>query len=246
MEKSDIEKREEVSGEVGKTLRKIIGGFLPGTHVAESLWSFQNNLYEKRLMGFVESLRSVFEDELGIDLENYNLETEDFIGVLSSTLRSVRETKSEYKVERYRNILVKQVIDPIDDLMVQKYIQLLDDVNEVQLVILDLLRNEHSTWSDIENVKRILVKRSGMDIQEFFDSDTLLINVSNREVEASRDEIDFYIDDLVSRGLITKTQKPASIDNQMGSMSLPKPKFEHKVSRVAEKFLDFLRAYKSE
>lgn len=52
-------------------------------------------------------------------------------------MNKVQSTKSDYKLERYRNILVNHIIDPVQHILTLKYVELLDSINKIQLVILN-------------------------------------------------------------------------------------------------------------
>lgn len=139
MEKTQTEKRSEIVSYTISEIHRIITGFMPGSHVIDSFWNYWGGLKQQRLLDFAESLRTVFESELGKDLENYNFETEDFVDVFDSVINKVLITKSEYKLDIFKSILVNSVKAKSD--LAQTYIDLTNNLNEIQIKILDTLNS---------------------------------------------------------------------------------------------------------
>jgi hypothetical protein len=250
MKKTTEEKTEEIIKEVGNTFRQVAGTFLPVIAIADNLSNFRSRLKQQRLMDFAESLRKVFEEELEINLHNYNFETEDFIDVLDSTLSKVHATKSEQKILHFRNILANYVTRPIDNSLVNKYLDILNEINEVQLVILEKLPHKIDKNTTGVDFMSIVCYMSGLKGQELIDTEFKYkkfdFQLGNQKMEITLHDLDFYVNDLVSKGLIIKSQKKTTIQNEMGSMQIPEPIHLYSVSKTAGNFIQFITRYKKE
>jgi hypothetical protein len=243
MYKSEVEKREEQTVYGLEQFQRMILGFMPGGHVVEGFLNYRSGLKQKRILDFAESLKSVFEDELNLKLDNYNFESVDFVDIFDSVMNKVQLTKSEYKMERYRNILVNHMIDPVQDILTLKYIELLDSINEVQLVIL----NETPTREQIISFKRMITRLSEEEFGNLADSmlenGSAKILISNQPVTIHLDDIDFYINDLVSKGLIDKRteEQVQNVPALGGDLKESYSITTYKVSKTGIKFLNFIR-----
>lgn len=153
MKKSNIERREERVVYGLEQFQKMVLGFMPGGHVIESFLNYRSDLKQKRVLDFSESLKNAFEQELGKDLENYNFENEDFVDLMDSVLTKVQNNRSQFKLDRFKAIIVNSVKERND--LSQVYVNLTESLNEIQVKILDAYeKSEDERKEIIEKIYR--------------------------------------------------------------------------------------------
>jgi hypothetical protein len=116
---------------------KALFGAVPfgGTALNELFFEYNGQLKQKRLNKFVEILSDNFTEESGIKLEN--IKTEDFNDLFESVLRRVVRTKSELKLQRFKDILIKQLINPTEHSELNDhYLELISTLTEEEITIL--------------------------------------------------------------------------------------------------------------
>lgn len=244
MKKNLKETRSEAINHAVTTLRDISLSFMPGGQVVDSFLSFRSKLKEKRLLSFVEQLRKVFELELDFDLVNYNFETEDFVDIMDSILKKVLETKSEIKLIRFRNILAKQIISPIDNLVVNNYVRLVNELNEIELVMLERIPKLDKRFYNGISEKHLLHYITEIEYHKANEalSHGFKIKIGLQEVFVSGRDLSFYINNLVSKGLLSRIQTGTT---RVGDIS-GRNRLEHQyiVTDIGIDFLQFIELYK--
>ena len=91
---------------------KSLFGAIPfgGTALNELFFEYNGQLKQKRLNQFVEILAENFTEDSEINLDN--IKTENFSDLFESVLRRVVQTKSELKLNRFKDILIKELNNP--------------------------------------------------------------------------------------------------------------------------------------
>lgn len=134
MKKTEIQKTVEVGLYTLEQFQKMVTGFIPAGHLIDGSWNFSSGLKQQRLLEFADSLKKVFETELGEDLDKYNFENEDFVDVFDSILKKVQSTKSQSKLNAFKGILLNTVRGKTD--LAQVYIDLTSSLDEKQIEII--------------------------------------------------------------------------------------------------------------
>lgn len=117
----------------------MILGFLPGGHVIDGFLNYRSSLKQKRMIQFSNSLKIIFEKELGESIDEYNFETEDFVDIIDSIFNKVLNTKSEKKLDRFKAIIVNQIKSNSD--LAQVFIDLITKLNDIEVDILYSFQN---------------------------------------------------------------------------------------------------------
>lgn len=138
-----------------EVFQKMVLGFMPGGHVVDEFLNFRGNLKQKRIIDFSESVKIALEEISGKEMDSGCFTTEDFVDVFESLINKVQNTKSLYKIERFRNIMVQQIVDPIESHETLKFVHILDQLQDVDLVIL-LKMKENDDISYRSNFRALL------------------------------------------------------------------------------------------
>lgn len=243
MEKSNKEKGIEKVEHLGNTLRSAFHGIIPGGQVIDGFLNYRSNLKRQRLQNFSEDVQRVFENELDFDLSTYNFETEDFVDVLESILLKVTQTKSELKLIKFRNILAKQIVSPIDNLVVNNYVRLVSELNEIELVLLNRIPKLDKRFSNGISEKHLLHFITEIDINKANDAlnHGFTIKIGLQDVFVNGRDLSFYINNLVSKGLLDRMQTGTKrIGDISGKNGLER---QYLVTDAGIDFLQFIELY---
>lgn len=211
-------------------LVKTVFSFIPAGPILDGLLNYRNILKQKRILDFSESVKKAMEEIEGKELNASNFETEDFVDVMEAVYMRAINTRSVYKLERFRNILVNQIIDSrLETPMFMKYIQLLDQLDDAQIVLLDNFRY----WEG-QKIVSIAVAYLGIEHSKFTGEHVLeqLSQKLNRNVTLSAAE--YYMNELVSLGLIVNSSVSMPI---VGKNS---PHNNYQISNIGKSFLKFI------
>src|SRR5690554_2222725 len=138
---SDKEAKGEI---VRKGFEALVGGLIPGYGVLTSIVNFYADIKRERVLQFLDE----FSIALGAITDKTQEEilaictTEDFIDILDAVIQKVHMTKSELKIERFKNLLLKQVVDPEPDYLMGKYVGLIHELNDIQVCMLKRINNQ--------------------------------------------------------------------------------------------------------
>jgi hypothetical protein len=123
--------------EILTTIGKSLLGIIPygGTALNELIFEYSDTIKQNRLNRFVEILAENFTKESGIEVEN--IKTEDFHDLFESVLRRVVRTKSELKLIRFKDILIRQLTNPSERVELNDhYLDLISNLTEEEITIL--------------------------------------------------------------------------------------------------------------
>jgi hypothetical protein len=239
---------------------KSIFGAIPcgGTALNELFFEYNGRLKQNRLNQFVEILAENFTKDANINLDN--IKTEDFNDLFESVLRRVVQTKSELKLIRFKNILIKELNSPTESVeVIDHYLDLISSLTEEELTI--LYNHRHFTVKFEEEINELNRHQSNLtSLDEKLRKERLVINESEFQkpydelkitYEKKKKHIDsftkykkaefyglpennfmFYKQRLFSKGLL--------IDNRMNRISsLP---FENMgITEFGMEFIDFIK-----
>lgn len=116
---------------------KSIFGVIPygGTLLDELFFEYNGRIKQKRLDHFIEILMENFTEDSHINIEN--IQTEDFNDLFESVLRRVVLTKSELKLQKFKDILINELNSPTKQIeLVELYLDLISDLSEEEISIL--------------------------------------------------------------------------------------------------------------
>ena len=224
-------KEKEIVEHFSEMVKKHSLQFLPGLSLLDDLINFKTDLNKKRVSSFMENFYERIRSEFGADFNFKNLETEGFSDLFQLVLQKVENTKSEFKKERYRDILLLKVKINSDHLLFMKFVELLDKVNEVQIILIkEMAENDRFALG--------VGLHKGYTIMEAYLSRyTNEVNVTGKSLNsyATKDnngEIEFYLLELVSLGLIKE------IPQKITHSGTSSPKYV--VTDICRKFLTFI------
>ncbi len=216
--------------------QKHILKLFPGGEIVEDILNYQSELNKKRTVGFVNDLINKILDEYGNDLSFEDLKNESFSDLLNRVLQKIQNTNSEFKKNRFRDILILKFEIKSEDLLFEKFVDLLDKVNDIQIIILkELSENDQFKFgvgahkgteiikSYIDKIERKVRNRSFIEFLAFYCS------------KDKKSENEFFILELASLGLIKTVPSKGGFDSYQRSQS---PKYMN--TEIGEKFLSFI------
>lgn len=107
-----------------------------GTVLTELAFDFSGRIKQNRLNLFSEKLKSYFESIGEGQVNTENILTEDFHDLFEAILKQIAFTKSERKMERFKNIVVGQIKSPSEFESVERFIEITARLTESQVSIL--------------------------------------------------------------------------------------------------------------
>jgi hypothetical protein len=244
MSKSNIEIRAERAEHLMEKLNSVFLGFIPGGHTAEAFLNYRDELKTKRVLKFLEGFSIALQEiaeEREIDVSVFT--SEDFIDVFDSIIAKVQTTKSNIKIERFKNILLKQTVQNTVDQMMVKYINLLNDLNEIQIILLEILSKEKSAIDFFAIVSKCINKQGFVSMTNV---NTLVeFNLGTVNINIDTDTIQFLLNDLETKGLFNNEVIETSRE-KVGFLSLDKgekiySKKLYKLSSVGIEFLNLIK-----
>ncbi|PWB20655.1 hypothetical protein, partial [Flavobacterium sp. HTF] len=140
--------------EVLVSTAKSIFGNIPfgGSALDELFFEYNGRIKQNRLNNFIQILADYFTKDAEINLDN--IQTENFNDLFESVLRRVVQTKSELKLLRFKDILIKELNNPtIESEVVDHYLDLISTLTEEELRI--LYNHRHFTEEFEEHIDEL-------------------------------------------------------------------------------------------
>lgn len=239
---------------------KSIFGAIPfgGTALNELFFEYNSQIKQKRLNKFVEILAKNFTENSGINLKN--IKTEDFNDLFESVLRKAVQTKSELKLIRFKDILIKELNNPTEQTeLIDLYLNLITSLSEEELVILfhhkDFNNNYENERDSLRELKEKMTKiKSNMKLEtiiiekskyqnDYDDVSNKILEIKNKHkvLEKYRShhfygiteqKFLFYKQRLFSQGLI--------IDSGVGGIGT-RPFQIMSITEFGVEFIDFIK-----
>ena len=180
---------------------KSIFGTIPfaGTAFNELFFEYNGNIKQKRLNKFIEILSEYFSQNEEINIDN--IKTEDFNDLFESVLRRVVRTKSEKKLIRFKDILIKELKKPSEETeIINLYLELISSLTEEEIIILKHHKNFNAEYEDKVDKVNSLRDQINRNI-ELRKSETIIIGQSKYEIkinqlEKERKELNKYLEPL--------------------------------------------------
>ncbi len=152
-------------GEAGVSIIKSLLSAVPyvGTALDEVFFEYRGRIKQKRIEKFIE----IFAELVGsIKQEQFNLDSiksEDFSDFFEALLIQVSKTSSEKKLERFKQLLLKELIDPSPVDYAELYLQILSGLHEKQIIMLsdydDVRGSEYNSAVGERNITEAEVTR---------------------------------------------------------------------------------------
>lgn len=207
MGQSEIEKREQNTLYFWQEIQNYIIGRLPIGPELNLLFRTRQNIKTNRLMDFFESFRQRMEEIYDKPLDSNEICSEEFIDVMESIMIKVQSTKSAYKIERFRDILINQLTSPIDNQLALKYVGIIDDLTDIQMKILECSDLHFNKRLSVTKLNELLHGNSDRPVEK--DMNKIHLPIGGNEILTSQKEIGFYFDELCRTGLLNHfTQLP--------------------------------------
>ncbi|MFT5823465.1 MAG: hypothetical protein ACI8ZM_004726 [Crocinitomix sp.] len=232
------------------SLRKMVMGFIPGSHVAEEFIQFGENLRTARVLDFIDRLKKALEELTEEDLNSENFNSEVLHDIFYTILNKVRLTSSEYKLEKFKNILTNQILEPVhEDFLILKYTEILESLNDIQILILLYMRKNKSFKDSVHLMRSIddreFIKRSLDNSKE-----ECHVKLDKQLFSIPRSDFELYVDDLIGKGLLrnsvdmeTKSKFKSNDFNKVDETSITK---SISISNSGLKFLSFIEIGETE
>lgn len=244
MDNLSKDKAGEVAIFTSETLQKMVLGFMFGGHLIEGVLNFRSNLKQKRILDFAERFKHVLEENLGRELDAKDFENEDFIDVFEVVIDKVQKTRSEYKLERFRNILAKQIIDPSPNREVESYVKLLDELGDVEIIMLSLVEITHPRIVHRCFPQHLSKYNREVPILELGGQTKAFIRIGDEDAPVTDVQIDYLETGLLNKGLLELDVDSEYISDLMkkGTMIEPanQPKDAHHLTEFGRAFLDYI------
>lgn len=123
--------------------------------------SLRNKLKVNRVTNFVEELGEYIES-IDRDLNWKNVDKNDFGDFFEMLLLKVSNTDSKTKIERFKKLLVNQINEPKSIDVIQRYLDLVSDLTENEVLILSHIYQFEEKWHQQNKVKsQLMAKLSG-------------------------------------------------------------------------------------
>ncbi|NGF75751.1 hypothetical protein G5B10_07660 [Fluviicola sp. SGL-29] len=187
--------------------------FIPygGGNVIDAFLNFQGNLKRRRVIEFSESLKNSLEKIADRELHANDFNSEDFVDIMESVYKQVQSTKSKYKLEKFKNILINQIISkPEDYQLTLKYIELVAGLSDIEMIILNFI-NEGRIKSDtiyytMRDICNKLAENERSEHEINVSGIHISVRMSDVELQLSVYDIEFYVLELIKKGLIFRRE----------------------------------------
>lgn len=215
--------------ETGKSVLKGCFGTIPvvGAALDEVAFEYRGRVYQNRLNRFIEALADYMGSVRGEDIDYSRLKSEEFGDIFESIVRRVLLTGSEEKIQRFKKILVQEMMKntkPSD--FKETYLDIVSRINEDQIRILNEYRKAQEKAPDEMIAERGVINGGSAD-------NTPPELSPHRRAEyygLSESEYLFYVQDLVSKSLF--------LDDGMGNLGGYRP---YELLEITPFGIEFLR-----
>lgn len=136
--------------ELFNSMAKSVFSVIPyaGTAITELVFEYNGRIRQNRLNKFVEFLSEGFSNQNELDIEN--IKTEHFNDVFEAVIKRVFTTKSETKLKRFRDIIIKELKSQHSETeLIEIYLELISILSEEEIIIL----NEHRHFDKNYNLE---------------------------------------------------------------------------------------------
>jgi hypothetical protein len=184
--------------EIRVSVLKSIFSVIPygGAALDELFFEYNGRIKQNRLNRFTEILAENFTINTPINIEN--IKTEDFNDLFESVLRRVVQTKSELKLLRFKDILIKELNCPSENVeLIDHYLDLISNLTEEEIKI--MYNHRFFTISYEEEIDEMNSLKDNLNtLEQQMKNETIIINESKfrkpyNEVKIKYDKKKEYI-----------------------------------------------------
>lgn len=216
------------------SIYKSFTGFIPGGHISNELLEHKNRLNQERLNHFTKLVKEAFENfsDKNIDFDNFS--KDDFVDSIDLIIKKILNTRSETKINYFKNILLRNTFEKNNYELFERYVHLLDEISETQLMIISVLNFHYKDKLDEVGIIKVLIGKN-REANNIIDVSLQKYVLSNGHT-MTNDEFLFYILDLKSKGLIDQ------VPSDLASDSTNNPVYYIRTV-IGEGFINFISDY---
>ncbi|MGV3611812.1 MAG: hypothetical protein ACO1N0_12730 [Fluviicola sp.] len=188
--------------------RQLVFAMLPvAGPILNTASGYLERLHQSRAIDFVSQFKTILEKYykkgkiVADDFKN-----EDFLEIMEAVYSNVIKTKSEHKRERFRNLLARQLVMPDEAQKGLKLVQLLNDLSDVQIILLDIIKVAYPYERGFNFRSQLEIYNESMGEEPYLYHDKIDLKIGNSKITVMDKEIEFYVNDLVVKGLINKIE----------------------------------------
>jgi len=206
--------------------------FIPGGPIFDSFWNYRKNLKQKRIIDFSESVKTAMEQISNKELHSSNFETDDFVDIIETIYMKVQNTRSNLKLEKFKNILINQIIDPHKETpLFMKFINLIDELDDLQIIIL----NDFREWERRnQKINNIIIAYMGHEGIKYKDEHKISRFSKTLNKDVTKAEIEYFANDLVTKHLIINDSITLTSFERTSQQN------DYKISPIGKSFLEFI------
>lgn len=234
---SKLTKEERQQSNVDFVVNSVLG-FLPGGHIVTEIVEYRAKVQQERLNKFSDFLKKGFETCTDKSFDPETLKTEEFLDAFEAIIRKVASTSSEQKLKRYRNVLLRTMYEKNDSELFFKYLALIDEISETQILILSTLGHGGGGIEESEMMRQLSNPDDFADYAKNLLQLSLFTLANGQKIKTT--EIDFFIHDLESKGIIENKNRGIIKQTFTGETPVPK-KFS--LTEIGSDFLEFIKEY---
>ncbi|MEF3355816.1 hypothetical protein PV403_22040 [Paenibacillus sp. GYB006] len=174
-----------------------------GGGLNELLFEYKSRIAQRRINVFVESFLMHL-STLGLEYDERVIRSDEFIDIYFAVIKRVIETKSEYKLKIYRDILISGLNTDYQSDFKETFLDLVSRLDYIEIEILKLYEKtgrEGSTDTNKGFNKCIVSELTSASYKEriFKIIKSEVEHLSTIEIEG---RYEFYISDLISKSLL--------------------------------------------
>lgn len=213
--------------EVGISVVKGAIGAIPlvGTALNEVVFECRGRIKQGRVNRFIAELTKYMQEVTENQINYPHIKSEEFSDIFESILKRIVYNKSEEKMHRFKNILIKNMMVISNSDYSETFLDIVSKINEKQIEILDIYRKiECKELISDDNLK----ERHVID-GNFVEK--LSKYRSFKYYDLAQSTYNFYVQDLISKSLL--------VDDGMGRVGSG-PFDILKVTEFGIEFLKFI------
>lgn len=248
MSMGDLVNRKKVFEHISKaadSIGEIALDSIPGGAVIKAIWNYGSELQTSRSLKFLEDFQRILEEKLGRNFYDHELQNKDFHDLFYVIMQEVQKTSSEEKLKRFRSLLLNQAVMPEKDSLNLKFVNILSRLNDIQLIIIERMRDRVSSYR-VDFVRLVAWNDPATNdgYAPRIDSNNIPIKIADNIIYTKSTEIDFYVSELVSLGVLEmKLKQNSSIEHDYATLGDSNSKevysieVQHRITEVGIHFL---------
>jgi hypothetical protein len=190
---------------------KTLFGLVPygGPILNEVFFDYRSRVKQERLNVFIEELLKYLESNNLKSIPAEIQQSEDFGDLFESIVKRVIQTNYEEKMNRFRNVVIDYLSNPIKLDYSDTYLDIIDRINEIQIKIL----KAHALIKD--NMRTLLKLQKGLKEEMYKLNDKLEYEKSLLSDGKANNYYDLTSSILALNNQLKKTNQEIKIDDQI-------------------------------